>query len=275
MKRLFATCGNPPIRIVLPDGHPLIPEDGHYVGTIEIFDMRTALAIALDPLFQFGEAYADGRIEIHGDLAKCLTVVFGLMIQTGPAPLSHRVLTRLRRPYANTLTRSRHNIQHHYDLGNDFYRLWLDENMVYTCAYFARSNFTLEQAQTAKLDHVCRKLCLRPGMHVLETGCGWGSLALHMARHYGVQVTAYNISKRQIEWARDRARQEGLEGSVRFIQDDWRNVRGKFDAFASVGMMEHVGAKNYAHFGQVIGNSLVLGRNWADSHNRSKSAKSF
>ena len=138
---------------------------------------------------------------------------------------------------------SRANIHHHYDIGDDFYRLWLDEQMLYTCAYFATPAATLEEAQRAKMDYVCRKVWLRPGETVVEAGCGWGALALHMARHYGVRVRAYNISREQIQYARRRARAEGLDDRVEFVDDDYRNIRGQFDVFVSVGMLEHVGPR--------------------------------
>ena len=160
------------------------------------------------------------------------------------------------RPSANSLKRSRHNISHHYDLGNDFYKLWLDEQMVYTCAYFPTPDATLEEAQAAKMDHVSRKVWLRPGETVVEAGCGWGALALHMAKHYGVQVKAFNISHEQIRYARERARAEGLDGRVEYIEDDYRNISGRFDAFVSVGMLEHVGKEHYRELGGVIRRSL-------------------
>jgi len=105
---------------------------------------------------------------------------------------------------------ARENVHRHYDLGNDFYRLWLDREMVYTCAYFPSPDDTLEDAQIAKMDLVCRKLRLKAGERVVEAGCGWGALALHMARHYGVRVRAYNLSTEQIAWARARAERERI-----------------------------------------------------------------
>jgi cyclopropane-fatty-acyl-phospholipid synthase len=156
----------------------------------------------------------------------------------------------------NTLARARENIHHHYDIGNAFYRLWLDEQLVYTCAYFRTPTATLEEAQAAKLDHVCRKLQLQPGEEVVEAGCGWGALALHMARQYGVKVKAYNISKQQLAFARQRARAEGLTGQVEFIEGDYREIGGTYDAFVSVGMLEHVGLKHYHELGQVIDRCL-------------------
>ena len=160
-----------------------------------------------------------------------------------------------RRPWVSPLdgsrNRARRSIHHHYDLGNDFYRLWLDREMVYTCAYFPTPEATLEDAQIAKMDLVCRKLQLRPGETVVEAGCGWGSLALHMARQYGVRVRAFNISHEQIAYARERAAREQLRG-VEFIEDDYRNISGTVDAFVSVGMLEHVGRAHYPELAAVM-----------------------
>ncbi|HUK31083.1 MAG TPA: cyclopropane-fatty-acyl-phospholipid synthase family protein, partial [Candidatus Acidoferrum sp.] len=153
---------------------------------------------------------------------------------------------------ANTKTGSAANIHHHYDLNVDFYKLWLDARMVYTCAYFATPSMTLEEAQIAKMDHVCRKIQLQPGEKVVEAGCGWGSLALHMAKNYGATVRAFNVSHEQIQYARSQAEKEGLTGRVEFIEDDYRNISGKYDAFVSVGMLEHVGLANYKELGKVI-----------------------
>src|SRR6185295_5076191 len=137
-------------------------------------------------------------------------------------------------------------------LGNDFYQSWLDDQLVYTCAYFDSPNETLDDAQRAKLDLVCRKMRLQPGETVIEAGCGWGALALHMARSYGVRVKAFNVSHEQIAFARERAAREGLTSQVEFIDDDYRNVSGEYDAFVSVGMLEHVGVSNYESLSRVL-----------------------
>jgi cyclopropane-fatty-acyl-phospholipid synthase len=130
--------------------------------------------------------------------------------------------------------------------------------MQYTCAYFTEPDATLEAAQEAKLDHVCRKLRLTPNDTVLEAGCGWGGLALHMARRFGVaKVRSYNISEEQVKFARDRARKEGLADRVEYVLDDYRNIDGRYDAFVSVGMLEHVGVDNYRALGDVIHRSLT------------------
>jgi len=170
--------------------------------------------------------------------------------------LVRRATARLRRPHSNSLSGSRENIHHHYDIGNEFYTLWLGSTMAYTCAYFPTPEATLDEAQFAKMDHVCRKLRLQPGESVVEAGCGWGTLALHMARRYGVRVRAFNISHEQIVYARERAQREGLGARVEYVEDDYRNIHGTYDAFVSVGMLEHVGVSNYTSLGQVVHRSL-------------------
>src|SRR5262249_22917399 len=171
-------------------------------------------------------------------------------------PKRARDAWELLRRRSKSLSRSRENIHRHYDLGNDFYSLWLDERMAYTCAYFPTPTSSLEEAQLAKMEHVSRKVWLRPGERVIEAGCGWGSLALHMARHHGVYVTAYNISEEQVAYARERARAEGLDRRVADRLDEHRHVSGTYDAFVSVGMLEHVGDENYAALGRVIDRCL-------------------
>src|SRR4029077_10291532 len=145
---------------------------------------------------------------------------------------------------------------HHYDIGNKFYALWLGSTMAYTCAYYPTAQARLDAAQAAKMDHVCRNLRLKAGESVVEAGCGWGTLALHMARNYGVRVRAFNISREQVAYARERAAREGLSGQVEYVEDDYRNIRGRFDAFVSVGMLEHVGVANYEALGAVIRRAL-------------------
>ncbi len=184
-----------------------------------------------------------GAVEVRGDLVAMLEAVYRAWPVT-----THR--ESWLRKGANTLRAARENVHSHYDLGNDFYRLWLDREMLYTCAYFPTPDAALEDAQIAKMDLVCRKLRLRPGDRVFEAGCGWGALALHMAKHYGVHVRAFNISPSQIAFARERAAREGLTGRAEFIEDDYRNISGACDAFVSVGMLEHVGLPDFPALGR-------------------------
>jgi cyclopropane-fatty-acyl-phospholipid synthase len=220
-----------------------------------------------DPDVGFGEAFTEGKLTIEGDLLRALEIAYN-----SPAVRPSRLRAILQRLFdTNSLSGSRQNIHRHYDLGNDFYKLWLDKEMLYTCAYFPQEFASLEQAQIAKMDHVCRKVWLRPGEYVVEAGCGWGSLALHMARNYGVKVRAFNISREQIAFARDRAKREGLRNQIEFIEDDYRNISGQYDTFMSVGMLEHVGPEHYSELGKVVfravgdrGRGLIhsIGRNF-------------
>lgn len=259
--RLVKAIGAPPIDFALWDGADVWspPAGVESVGRVLFRDRRALLATIASPELGFGDTYSAGRIDIEGDLVEVLATAYRAMAASGPTAGKRSLFGRLPKPQVNTRDGSRKHIHHHYDLGNDFYRLWLDENMVYTCAYYPSREATLEEAQLEKMHHVCRKVRLAPGMRVVEAGCGWGSLALHMAEHYGVRVKAYNISHQQIAYARERARQKGLDGRVEFVEDDYRNISGTYDAFVSVGMLEHVGKDNYRALGDVIRRSLKHG----------------
>jgi cyclopropane-fatty-acyl-phospholipid synthase len=245
---LQRTFGDAPLRFALANGTLLHSPRTAPVATLVLRDRRLVLRLILNPELTLGEAYMAGDLDIRGDLVAAVEAGYRAIegrMARGPSTGRHSIRV------------SRDNVEHHYDLGNDFYRLWLDEQMVYTCAYFPVPDVSLEAAQTAKLDYVCRKLSLRPGERVVEAGCGWGALALHMARHYGVNVTAYNLSREQIRFARERAETEGLADRVTFVEEDYRRIDGRFDVFVSVGMLEHVGRENYATLGRLIERCLV------------------
>ncbi len=253
--RLLDAYGGPPVRVVLWSGEEVAASERPPLATVRLRDRRVLLELLWDPDLAFGDAYSEGRIEVEGDLARFLESVFCSARAGRRRGLPWPGLPRLSW-LADPIEEARRNIHHHYDVGNDFYRLWLDERLVYTCAYFPDPAAGLEQAQLAKMDHVCRKLALRPGEEVVEAGCGWGSLALHMAERYGVRVRAYNLSSAQIVHAREEARRRGLEAQVSFVEDDYRNITGRYDAFVSVGMLEHVGRDQYAALGRVIARAL-------------------
>ena len=265
LSRIQSFVATAPIRFVLWDGFELPTPSSPPVATM-LFKQRSALyGWMWDPELNFGETYMAGLVDIHGDLLALLEEIY-------------RSFSRPHRPWwlwqkSNDTRAALENVHHHYDIGNNFYRLWLDEEMVYTCAYFPTPDVSLEEAQIAKLDLVCRKLQLKPGERVIEAGCGWGSLALFMARRYGVTVRAFNISREQIAYARRRASAEGLADRVEFIEDDYRNVRGHCDAFVSVGMLEHVGTAHYAALGSVMDRSLTEdGRGFLHFIGRDRSA---
>jgi cyclopropane-fatty-acyl-phospholipid synthase len=240
------------VRVELADGSSVYsgPEPA---GSLIVRDARVLLGLLINPHLYFGEAYMAGRLDVRGGLERVVEAVSRLSLQPSPIERITSPLT-----VANDQSRSRRNVHHHYDLGNDFYQAWLDEQLVYTCAYFEHPDVSLEEAQRAKLDLVCRKLRLRPGDLVVEAGCGWGALALHMARSYGARVKAFNVSREQIAYARERAAREGLSSRVEFIDDDYRNVKGEYDAFVSIGMLEHVGLKHFGSLADVL--SRVLRR---------------
>ncbi len=252
LKRLLASLGFPPVELAIRDGARVGPTAP--VARVTFESRATMLWVLADVPLRFGDAYSDGALTVEGDLIALLETVYRAGRRSGSerAPLARRVSRVLHRPHVNTLSGSRENIHHHYDIGNSFYELWLGRTMAYTCAYYPQPTATLDEAQVAKMDHVCRKLRLRSGESVVEAGCGWGTLAMHMARRYGVRVRAFNISHEQIEWARERAQREGLAGQVEYVEDDYRNITGHYDAFVSVGMLEHVGVRNYGTLGGVV-----------------------
>lgn len=255
--RLLERQGAPPLEFVLWTGERVSTGATEPVARVSIANRATLVGILGDPQVRFGDAYSDGRITIEGDLVRMLETIYRASLGSPRQPSTfRRVLDLLHRPRVNSLAGSRDNIHRHYDIGNAFYSLWLGNTMAYTCAYYPTPSATLDEAQTAKMHHVCRKLRLNAGESVVEAGCGWGTLALHMARHYGVRVRAFNISHEQIVYARERAKREGLASLVEYVEDDYRNISGRYDAFVSVGMLEHVGPDNYPTLGRIVHQSL-------------------
>lgn len=259
MRKLLAAMGHPPIAVRLWDGEELSRDPAAAEVRMNIRTRAALWGLLIHPDLRFGDSYSDGSIEVEGELLRL--VEYGStrqarFLRDGGwfATLRDAVLPG---PRENTPEGSKQNIHHHYDLSNDFYRLWLDRaHMQYTCAYFARPDMTIEEAQTAKLEHVCRKLRLKPGDTVVEAGCGWGGLARYMAERHGARVRAYNISHEQVAFATQKAKEQGLSDRVQYFEDDYRNVTGDCDVFVSVGMLEHVGVGNYGTLGSVVNRCL-------------------
>lgn len=258
LERFCAGLRPSPMEVVLWNGTRVALSDQPPLLTVRVNHPRALRRVFWNPVDRLAEAYRRGDIDLEGDIAAAAEAVFRRPEEAGTvAPPADPHLA----PGA-VLRRASRNARHHYDVGNEFYRLWLDEELLYTCAYFETPEVTLEQAQIAKMEHVCRKVRLRPGDRVVEAGCGWGSFALYMARTHGVHVTACTVSKEQAAYARARCAKEGLEDRVTFLEDDFRNVAGRFDVVVSIGMLEHVGRKNYAGLGRWIHDRLdpVRGR---------------
>lgn len=261
--------GCPDIRVELWDG-ATFGQPVTCCGRIVIRQPRALHRLLWNVVLGFGEGFMNDEIVVDGDLVDVLTAVDLGYLRVRKRRRYQSVFPR--KIFGYSLAASKSNVRHHYDIGNDFYRLWLDRQCVYTCAYYPNSEATLEEAQIAKLDHVCRKLRLKTGETVIEAGCGWGALALHMAHRYKVTVKAFNLSHEQIVFARERAVAEQVADRIEFIEDDYRNATGTCDAFVSVGMLEHVGVANYRRLGRLIdrllkpsGRGLIhcIGRNTA------------
>ncbi|MEZ5659271.1 MAG: cyclopropane-fatty-acyl-phospholipid synthase family protein [Burkholderiaceae bacterium] len=229
-----------PARVILWDGseHPLGDEPRVAIKLRSAKALRYLLPPTLENL---GEAYVEGEIDAEGDIRDVIDVASRLA-EAGSSSRLGALPT-----WARTHTRQsdREAVHYHYDISNEFYRLFLDEQMVYSCAYFEHPGMTLEAAQVAKLDLICRKLRLAPGMRLLDIGCGWGALALHAARHYQCEVVGITLADRQFELARERVAQAGLEERIDIRLQDYRDVPelAGFDRISSVGMFEHVGLK--------------------------------
>ncbi|MFL6622799.1 MAG: class I SAM-dependent methyltransferase [Sulfurifustaceae bacterium] len=257
--KALSLVGNPSVALVLWDGDEVRLPGATPTRRAHIRDRAAFYRLLSNPSLHFGDLYSVGRVDVEGDLVEFLVAAYeGMADNRGSGWLRRLNAFLTPQPRANTLSGSRANIHHHYDLGNAFYELWLDrEYQQYTCAYYPETTLTLEEAQRAKMEHVCRKLELKPGDRVVEAGCGWGGLARYMARHHGVRVRAYNISHEQVAYARARAQAEGLADRVEYVEDDYRTISGEYDKFVSVGMLEHVGPDNYAELGAVINRALA------------------
>ena len=184
LKRMLRAIGDPPVQLVLWNGQGISNHQGNPVARVLIRDRGALFKLVADPELYFGELYSAQRIEVQGNLLDFLEVVYRVCLLRNQGKIGKKQLAPFYDARRNSLSGARRNIHHHYDIGNDFYKLWLDERMLYTCAYFPSPGTSLEDAQLAKLDHVCRKLRLQPGEKVVEAGCGWGALALHMAKYY-------------------------------------------------------------------------------------------
>ncbi len=222
--------------------------------TMRLTDPKLYRTLVFNAELAAGEAYMDGtmRFEEGSTLRDFLTLFSINRLSLGSYPIQkilRAVKMRFRkRQQSNRKGQAQRNVAHHYDLGNEFYKLFLDRNMLYSCAYFRDPDDTLEEAQRNKLRLLAAKLCLKPGMKVLDIGCGWGDLALYLAQLEDVEVLGVTLSKEQQALASRRAEDAGLSHRVRFELRDYRDVGETFDRIVSVGMFEHVGVHHYDEF---------------------------
>ena len=249
LQRMF-TRGRLTVR--LPNGRVASFGDGTGEEVVVRLNARAVRRIGANPELGMGESYMDGDAVMERGGIWDLLELFGRNRRPSGgrrAALSRLILSARRRLQQwNDRDASRRNVHHHYDLSYDLYRRFLDADMQYSCAYFARPDMTLEEAQAAKKAHIAAKLRLEPGMKVLDIGCGWGGMALELARSRGVQVLGVTLAEEQLQVARRRAEEAGLSDRVRFSLTDFRDVAGPFDRIVSVGMFEHVGTPNFYRY---------------------------
>ncbi|MCK9543132.1 MAG: cyclopropane-fatty-acyl-phospholipid synthase family protein [Novosphingobium sp.] len=245
------------------------PAPGFPEVAIRFADDKVARQILLDPRLGAAETFMDGRLLVErGDVMGLVQLIRsnsrwergGKLMEAGPIKrVREKVSTAL--DGINKARRAKANVAHHYDIGNDLYRLFLDsEHMQYSCAWWPREGMTLEQAQTAKLAHIAAKLALAPGQRVLDIGCGWGGMAIYLARHADVRVHGITLSEEQLALARQRAEAAGVADRIAFELVDYRDLakRGeRFDRIVSVGMFEHVGQAQFRQFFRAAGSMLA------------------
>jgi cyclopropane-fatty-acyl-phospholipid synthase len=253
------------LRLRWPDGNVSV-----YQGTAgpditcAMHDWPTVRRFITSPSLALGEGYMHGNVTVENagiyDLLDLLLTNIGDEHNFQPLlALQNWRIRLLRRLHQwNWAARSQRNVAHHYDLSENLYRFFLDRDMQYSCAYFPTGQETLEEAQAAKKAHIAKKLRLAgSGMRVLDIGCGWGGMALTLARDYGAEVLGITLSREQLEVARSRAHEAGLDGRVRFELRDYRDVGETFDRIVSVGMFEHVGVGHYGQYFDAVRNCLA------------------
>ncbi|AIS10175.1 fatty acid methyltransferase [Pseudomonas chlororaphis subsp. aurantiaca] len=256
-----------PLRLRLWDGHEFNLGPAPSV-TIVVKDPQLVTQLTHPTLDSLGAAFVEGKLELEGSISEVIRVCDELsqaLLDGEEQALPVRTLHDKATDAAA--------ISYHYDLSNEFYQLWLDSDMAYSCAYFETGSESLEQAQQAKFRHLCRKLRLQPGEYLLDVGCGWGGLARYAAREFGVNVFGITLSKEQLALARERVIAEGLQDQVELQLLDYRDLPqdGRFDKVVSVGMFEHVGHANLAQycktlFGAVREGGLVMNHGITAKH---------
>ncbi|MCR5879238.1 cyclopropane-fatty-acyl-phospholipid synthase family protein [Phenylobacterium sp. J367] len=250
------------LTVRMPGGREIHAGDGTGPPVVVRVTARGVRRIAAKPGLGLGEAFMDEDLVFERgtvwDLLE-LTGRSGSRLPKGRGGWLKRTRRAIRRrlQQANARATARANVAHHYDVSNDLYRRFLDEDLQYSCAYFARPDMTLEEAQAAKKRHIAAKLRLSPGQRVLDIGCGWGGLAMTLARDFGVEVLGVTLSTEQLDLAQRRIAAAGLEDRVRIELADYRDLAGTFDRVVSVGMLEHVGAPNLRAYFQVVRDRLA------------------
>lgn len=252
MLKAFVRVGT--LRMIDADGttHVFSGAPGPNV-TARITDRSLYYKLFLNPGLYAGEAYMDGTLSFEGSTLRDFLTLFSANRGSLSSYPLQKVVRAVRTAFrklaqTNPVPKSQQNVAHHYDIGNEFYKLFLDEGMQYSCAYFLNDSDSIDQAQQNKLRLIAAKLGLKPGLKILDIGSGWGNLALYLATVENVDVTGITLSREQHALANEKAQRAGLSGRVRFELRDYREIGGRFDRIVSVGMFEHVGVPHYGEF---------------------------
>ena len=255
LKRLLkAYVRSGALRVIDPKGRSIDVGDGTEPRlTVRFNNPAIVRKLALNPALHMPEGYMNGDIEIEGgsiyDFMLLLKKNGGSGKKPGAQSRNKFFQKLVRRLFQfNPARVASRNARHHYDLNADMYRLFLDADMQYSCGYFEKESDDLETAQAAKKRHIAAKLCIEPGMRVLDIGCGWGGMGIYLARECGAKVVGVTLSPEQRRIAEERASSAGVSDRVRFLEQDYRAVEGPFDRIVSVGMFEHVGVAHYGEF---------------------------
>lgn len=251
-----------PLRLELWNGRQFDFSDGTPQVTLRVPDVSALTYLFKPSLSNLGEAYVEGKIDVEGPLGSIISVANTLAARTLKA---NGKLGRIARIVKHSKERDAEAIRYHYDVSNDFYRLFLDENMVYSCAYFENGDEDLATAQLKKIDHILTKIQVRPGDTLLDIGCGWGALVLRAAEKYGARCVGITLSENQYALAKERVAKAGLSDRIDIRLQDYRDVTGTFKRITSVGMFEHVGLKNLPMYFSRI-NALLADDGLAMNH---------
>lgn len=256
-KKLFKDLFSDPCTVQFWDGDSEKYGDGESKFKIIFNEPLPASEIAKDPSMTFGEAFMSKKLDIEGSIED---VIESLYNNKNSFLRNSEKYLKLLSKFTNNLKKSKENIEYHYDIGNDFYKLWLDETMTYSCGYFKSKDDTLETAQRNKVGHILKKLNIKPGQTLLDIGCGWGELIIEAAKQYKAKALGVTLSNEQYRKVKERVEKEGLQDLVDVKISDYRELKNvKFDRIVSVGMAEHLGKEHISEYFESVNNMLNEG----------------
>lgn len=252
-KQIFKSSFDAPIDVEFWDGEKVSYGQGDPIATIILHEVIPIKDIMAHASLTFGEAYMDGKIEIKGNLQQLVKIAY----DSKESFLNGSKFSKLIPKHSHSENKSKADVQSHYDIGNDFYNMWLDPTMTYSCAYFVSEKDTLEDAQWNKVRHILNKLHAQSGETLLDIGCGWGTLLFTAAKEYNLEATGVTLSQQQYDFVSNKIKEEGLEGRVHVYLEDYRELKDTYDHVTSVGMFEHVGKENLGEYFNQVNNLLT------------------